>query len=88
MQTPERQRRKFPILSISRSLKRCHIEKLQKKIIIFCFYGVTQCQVMLALAVILSTVSHPLGISATITVGVPFWKKRTLKKEKQLYKMT
>lgn len=88
MQTLERQRKNFPILSIRKSLKRCHIEKLQRKITLFCFYGVTQCQVILALAVILSTVSHPLGISATITVGVPLWKKKTLKKEKQLYKMT
>lgn len=35
----------------------------------------------------LTTASHPLGIS-TISVGVPFWKKRTLEKEKQLYKVT
>lgn len=61
--------------------------KTAEEITLFSFYGVTQCQVMLALAVVLATVSHPLGISATIAVGVPFWKNY-LEKEKQLYKMT
>lgn len=85
--TGKAEKKKFPLLSIRKFLKRCHIKKLQKKFALFSFYGMTQCQVMLALAVILSTASHPLGIS-TISVGVPFWKKRTLEKEKQLYEVT